>query len=145
MIEDMQWLALNSLHKLEDLQVCGEYLFRKHMVGQDVRKLRLVLGLQEAVQCAFRKGSKTLIGWCKHSEGSWRRQSVCQVSSNHCCDQRAQVVHRLSKLDNVGLLRSQLGSWQHDSINDVCDAIGCQIFCSSDTLEILAAGANLDL
>merc|ERR1711937_95809 len=49
-LDDVQVLALHGGHALEELQISGEHLLREHMIGQNVYKLRLVLGLQQTVQ-----------------------------------------------------------------------------------------------
>merc|ERR1712099_165182 len=68
--EDVQVLALNCLHRLEDFEVGGLHCSWKNMVGQDVNKLSLVLWFQQGFHRAFWKCSKAFVGWCKPREWS---------------------------------------------------------------------------
>jgi len=142
-LQDVQVLSLDCGHTLEEFQISGEDLRWKHMVGQNVGQLCLVLRLQERVQSAFGKGSKSLIGWSKHGERAWRSQCLCQVGGNHSCNQSGEILDRLRQLNNVGKISTKIGRGQHHAINDVCNSVACQVVSPDHLPQVVEVWPNM--
>jgi len=139
----VQVLALHSGHSLEELQVRGQHLLRKHMVRQDVGKLCLVLWLQQRVEGAGWQSSEAFVGGSEHCERTRRRQSLGQICCNHCSHQGGEIIDRLCKLHDVWLVRSKTSRRKHHSINDVGNAIAGQIVCTNNLAQVLEVRAHL--
>merc|ERR1719281_1675341 len=105
-LRHMQWLALDSLDRLEWFQISGQHLLWKNMESQNVNKLLLTLWLHQLCQRTSRECCKGFVGWSKHCERTWRAQSVCQVSCYNSSHQSGQIFDRLGQLDNVGFFCS---------------------------------------
>merc|ERR1712188_33108 len=106
------------------------------MVRQDVNQLVLVFWLQKRVQRSSWKCCKCRVHWSEDGKWSWGTECVNQVTSNHCRNKRAEVVHRLCQFHNVhcGLFTERW--WKKYSINDMHNSIGSHNI-SSDNIGII--------
>merc|ERR1712048_1156687 len=100
---DQKFLALDSLHNLLWLEICGQDLSGQHMVGQNVDKLILVLRLEQCVQSSLWESTKGLIRRSKDGERTWRAEGFHKISRDNCCHQGGEIIHRLSQFNDVWL------------------------------------------
>merc|ERR1712048_739594 len=100
---DQKFLALNCLHNLLWLEICGQYLSRQHMIRQNIDKLVLVFRLEQAVQSSLRESSEGLICWCKDGEWTWRAEGFGKISCDNCPHQCGEIIHRLGQFHDVWL------------------------------------------
>ena len=74
---------------------------RHNVIGQDRRKLTLVLGFQQRLDRARRKLRERLVGRSENREGSRALQSVDETRRLHCRDERRVVLRVHGILNDV--------------------------------------------
>merc|ERR1712203_709345 len=136
--------ALHRGNTLEELQIRGQDLSGQHMVRQNIDKLVLVFRLEQAVQSSFGESTKGFICWCKDGERTWRAEGFDKISCDNCRHQSGEIIHRLSQFNNVRLRIAERGWRQKNAINNVCNAIACQVVCTNHRLELSDTGSNIN-
>jgi len=116
-------LAFDRGDHLHVVEVLGMHVARGHVIGENVHKLGLVLGLEQVGEDAGGQSSKRLVGRGEYGERTLSGERADKVGCLQRDDQGGQIGRGNDKVDDGLACRFRGGTRHENRINDVHDAV----------------------